>query len=102
MKMNPAKENILLRKTVSVLQAEIATLPHVCCTRWVKIMFFTLQQMGYGEKRTADFMEKFFQVVDDIKDNDTWEEEMDRALEKNGIPQFDCAGVIAAGLKKEG
>lgn len=48
--MNPAKENILLRREIGALRALLERQPLEYTVRWLKLSFLTLRRLGWGEK----------------------------------------------------
>lgn len=51
--MNPAKENILLRREIGTLRALLERQPLEYTVRWLKLSFLTLAPPGMGRK--ADY-----------------------------------------------
>jgi len=79
--MNPAKENILLRREIGALRALLEPLEHT--VRWLKLSFLTLRRLGWGEKRIMEFFTAFDQLATEVQGNDTWEDEADAILERD-------------------
>lgn len=81
--MNPAKENILLRREIGALRALLERQPLEYTVRWLKLSFLTLRRLGWGEKRIMEFFTAFDQLALEVQGNDTWEDEADAILERD-------------------
>ena len=81
--MNPAKENILLRREIGALRALLERQPLEYTVRWLKLSFLTLRRLGWGEKRIMEFFTAFDQLATEVQGNDTWEDEADAILERD-------------------
>ena len=81
--MNPAKENLLLRRENAALLALLDRQPLEYTVRWMKLSFLTLRRLGWGEKRIGEFFDALDQLAREVQENDTWEDEADAILEKD-------------------
>ena len=81
--MNPAKENILLRREIGSQGALLERQPLEYTVRWLKLSFLTLRRLGWGEKRIMEFFTAFDQLALEVQGNDTWEDEADAILERD-------------------
>lgn len=81
--MNPAKENLLLRRENAALLALLDRQPLEYTVRWLKLSFLTLRRLGWGEKRIGEFFATLNQLIQEVQENDTWEDEADKILERD-------------------